>query len=501
MTGAQSLNTNCVSRVLWAGCLALLLCWLPGLARAQTVDRDRAALIEQGRYLAVASDCTACHTNPNGGKAFAGGYGIVSPLGAIVSSNITPSKSAGIGTYTEAQFARALRQGVRADGAHLYPAMPYTSYAGMTDADVHALYTYFMQSVAPVDEVPPPTKLPFPFNLRLAMLGWNLLFLDDRRFTPDATKSPEWNRGAYLTNVMEHCDACHTPRNLLMAESGSKAFAGASVDTWYAPNITSDPISGIGGWSNAELAQYFKTGVAQGKGQAAGGMAEAVQNSLQYLTPDDLAAIAVYVKSIPAIRNPVETQPSYAKGSPADFEAGLRGTAKQTSSSRIEGGAALFSGYCASCHQATGSGTPNQSYPALFHNSTTGGVNADDMVSAILFGVDRTVGDNHVLMPRFDQLSFVQVLSDEQIASISTYVAQQFGNASLHVTAADVATIRAGGPVPPLAAVSTYAVPALVVVAVIIIALIVLLVQRRRRPRVTRDADSQGPFPSRIQRS
>jgi mono/diheme cytochrome c family protein len=470
-------------RVLLAACLVISLCWWAGHARAQSADPGQAALIEQGHYLAIAGDCAACHTNPNSGKPFAGGYGIVSPLGTIVATNITPSKTAGIGAYTEAQFARALRQGVRADGGHLYPAMPYTSYAGMTDADVRALYSYFMNGVAPVDEVPPLSKLPFPFNLRLTMVAWNLLFLDDRHFSPDATKSPEWNRGAYLTTVLEHCDACHTPRNLLMAETDSKAFAGASLGSWYAPNITSDPISGIGGWSNAELVQYFRTGTAPGKAQAGGGMAEAVENSLQFLTPDDLAAIALYVKAIPPIRNSAETQPAYAQGNPADFEATLRGTAKQTSSSPIAGGAALFSGYCASCHQPTGRGTPNQSYPALFHNSATGGANADDMVSAILFGVDRMVGEQHVLMPRFDQLSFVQPLSDEQIATITSYVAQQFGNPSLRVTAADVATMRAGGPVPPLAAVSTYAVPALIIVAVVIVALIGLLLVQRRRHR------------------
>jgi mono/diheme cytochrome c family protein len=269
----------------------------------------------------------------------------------------------------------------------------------------------------------------------------------------------------------------------LMAESGGKAFAGASLGSWYAPNITSDPVSGIGGWTNAELIEYLKTGAAHGKGQAAGGMAEAVQNSLQFLTQDDLAAIAVYLKAIPPIHDPVETQPSYAKGNPADYEAALRGKAKQTSGGPIEGGAALFSGYCASCHQPTGGGTPNQSYPALFHNAATGGVNTNNIVSAILFGVDRTVGNNHVLMPRFDQLSFVQVLSDEQIASIGSYVAQQFGNQSLRVMAADVAIIRAGGPVSPLAWVSTYAAPAMVVAALLILALIVGLLVPRRRQR------------------
>jgi mono/diheme cytochrome c family protein len=492
MVAAHSVSATCAARALRAACCAIALCGLPGLGYAQTAEPYQAALIEQGHYLALAGDCAACHTNPNGGKPFAGGYGITSPLGTIVATNITPSTTAGIGTYTEPQFARALREGVRSDGGHLYPAMPYTSYSGMTDTDVRALYMYFMHGVAPVDDVPPQTKLPFPFNLRLSMVVWNLLFLDDRRFSPDTTKSPAWNRGAYLMNVMEHCDACHTPRNLLMAESGGKAFAGAPLGSWYAPNITSDPVSGIGGWTNAELIEYLKTGAAHGKGQAAGGMAEAVQNSLQFLTQDDLAAIAVYLKTIPPIHNPAETRPSYAQGRPADYEAALRGKAKQTSGGPIEGGAALFSGYCASCHQPTGGGTPNQSYPALFHNSVTGGVNTDNIVSAILFGVDRTVGAQHVLMPRFDQLSYVQALSDEQIASISSYVAQQFGNPNLHATSADVATIRAGGPVSPLAAVSTYAAPALVIVAVILVALIVLLlVQRRRQHPVTRQTYSK----------
>jgi mono/diheme cytochrome c family protein len=481
MTAAQTMRAGWASGVVRATWLTVWIFAALGAVHAETVSPDQTTLIEQGRYLAVAGDCAACHTRPDGGKPFAGGYGIVSPLGMIVSSNITPSRTAGIGAYTEAAFARALRQGVRADGGHLYPAMPYTSYTGMTDADVHALYTYFMHGVAAVDAPPPRTALPFPFNLRMSMLAWNLLFLDDRRFTSDTTRSADWNRGAYLTGVMEHCDVCHTPRNLLMGESRDKTYAGGPLGSWYAPNITSDPVGGLGGWSHAELVQYLKTGAARGKAQAGGPMAEAVHDSLQYLTPDDLAAIATYVKSIPAIRDPAAARPADAYGQPADFEASLRGKARQTSGSPIEGGAALFSGYCASCHQPTGGGTPSQSYPALFHNTATGGISANNMISAILFGVDRTVGDHHVLMPRFDELSFVQSLSDPQIAAIASYVTRQFGNPGLQVTAADVATIRAGGAAPPLALVSTYAVPALVVVASVILALVALLLARRRR--------------------
>jgi fructose 5-dehydrogenase cytochrome subunit len=467
-------------RVLWAS-FALILYGAFGVAHAQTADANQAALTEQGRYLAVTGDCTACHTKPSGGKPFAGGYGIMSPLGTIVSTNITPSKVAGSGSYDEAQFARALRRGIRADGAHLYPAMPYTSYARMTDADVHALYVYFMNGVAPVDETPPRTRLPFPFNIRLLMIGWNMLFLDDRAFTPDTTKSAAWNRGAYLTDVMEHCSSCHTPRNLLMAEISGKPYAGSPVGTWYAPNITSDPVSGIGGWSDAELIQYLGTGVVHGKGQAAGGMAEAVQDSLQYLTQDDLAAIVTYLKSIPPLRDSGDTQPAYTYGQPANFEPDLRGKAQQTSRAPIEGGEALFSGYCASCHQPTGGGTPSQSYPALFHNTATGGVNADNVISAILFSVDRDVGGHRAFMPRFDRLSLVQSLSDEQIAQISTFVARQFGNPTLHITAADVAKVRAGGPTSPLALLANYAIPALIVVVAAIIALVISLLKWRQR--------------------
>src|SRR5262249_41492509 len=184
-----------------------------GMSPARAQMPHDAALIEQGRYVAVAADCKACHTNPKGGKAFAGGYGIASPVGTIFSTNITPSRTAGIGGYTEAEFARAVRRGVRRDGANLYPAMPYTSYARMTDEDVHALYAYFMHGVAAVDEAAPKTRLPFPFSVRLSMVGWNLMFLNTKPFAADRSKGPQWNRGAYLTEVLEHCSVCHTPRN------------------------------------------------------------------------------------------------------------------------------------------------------------------------------------------------------------------------------------------------------------------------------------------------
>jgi mono/diheme cytochrome c family protein len=462
----------------WRASAALLLVLGAALchsAMAQQAAQEQppAALIEKGRQLAIAADCMACHTAPaafglpGGGKPFAGGYAIESPLGTIYATNITPSKVAGIGEYTEAEFARALRQGVRRDGSHLYPAMPYTSYTQLSDEDTGALYAYFMHGVAPVDADAEKTTLPFPFSQRWSMAIWNLLFLDNQRFVPDATKSAEWNRGAYLAGALGHCSACHTPRNALMAERGSQALAGGAVGPWYAPNITSDPVSGIGAWSEQELVQYLRTGRVEGKAQAAGGMAEAVQNSLQHLPEADLHAIAVYLKGTPPIRDTAakagndEVKPAHAWGAASSSEATLRGSQPFNSVARLTSGEQLYNGYCASCHQSNGAGSRNQAYPSLFHNTATGLSNPANLVAAILYGVDRKVGDTHVLMPRFDALSYVDPLTDTQVADISNYVLGRYGNSGAHVSVADVALARAGGPRPLLAQVQPYILPAM----------------------------------------
>jgi len=453
----------------------------PAAPVAASASSGQDARLERGRYLAIAADCMACHTAASG-KPYAGGYAIDSPLGTIYATNITPSKKGGIGHYTEADFARALRQGVRADGSHLYPAMPYTSYALLSDADVGDLYHYFMHAVKPVDEPARQTKLPFPFNVRLSMLGWNALFLDDKRFVPDAGKSAQINRGAYLAEGLAHCSACHTPRNMLMAEVGSQQLAGANLGSWHAPNITSDAISGIGGWSDAELAAYLKTGHVEGKGQAAGGMAEAIQNSLQFLRDDDVAAIVAYLRTVPPVRAAGQQKTAYSYGSAASDEAALRGMASSTEHHSLNSGKVLFSGYCASCHSASGAGSTGQAYPALFNNTATGAATPANLVSAILFGVERKIGKEgqevEAFMPRFDQRSYVQALTDEQIASIANYVLKQYGNPAVSVTPAYVAQARSGGETPLLARLPHFIVP---VGIAALLALIALLVWRRTR--------------------
>ena len=450
-------------------------------AQAQTLSD--AAFVEKGRVIATAADCMACHTVPRTGKPFAGGYPIVSPLGTIYSTNITPSKISGIGDYSEAEFSRAVREGIRKDGAHLYPAMPYDSYAGITDEDVHALYAYFMHGVDPVDDAAKAqTELPFPFNLRFSMAFWNLLYARTTPFTPVAGVSDDINRGAYLVNVLGHCTSCHTPRNVLMGAIQSEALAGGFVGPWYAPNITSDPVSGIGGWTQDELVAYLRTGHAKGKNQAAGGMAEAVQNSLQYLPESDLVAIAAYLGSTEPIRNKNEVRAAYDFGSPHSDEGGLRGAYASTAHDSLTSGTALYSGYCASCHQPNGAGSDDQAYPSLFHNTATGAIQPANLVAAILYGVDRQVDGKEVMMPSFGKQSFVTPLTDQQIADLSNYVLQNFGNPQAKVTPGDVAIARAGGPKPILAAVQPFILPASIGAAIVVILIAMgWIVGRRRR--------------------
>ncbi|OEZ72629.1 fructose dehydrogenase cytochrome subunit precursor [Janthinobacterium sp. HH103] len=420
---------------------ALLALALPVLA-ANAPGADVQA-IERGRYLATAGDCIACHSVP-GGKPMAGGLSLATPLGAIVATNITPSTTHGIGNYTLKQFSDAVRHGVRADGAHLYPAMPYTAYARVTDDDTAALYAYFMHGVAAVDTAPATqTDLPFPFNIRLSMAGWNWLFLDKKPFVADAAKSMEWNRGAYLAQGLAHCSTCHTPRNALMAEQLSKELGGFDLGTWFAPNITSDANSGIGSWSQQDLVDYLRTGRAAHRGQAAGPMAEAIDHSLKHLSDADLDAIAHYIKSVPAIRDKADTKPVTQWGQAGDELDAIRGVPLPQELNKMSG-AQLYDAQCASCHQAKGEGSFDGSLPPLFHNSVTGRSNSNNLVMAILDGVERQDGKgNHTaghLMP-----AFRQTLSDEQIVTLGNYVQKMYGNPDVKVTAEQVTTLRNGG--------------------------------------------------------
>jgi mono/diheme cytochrome c family protein len=433
---------------------------------------DDAAATQRGAYLATAGDCAACHSVP-GAQPFAGGLGIPTPLGNIVSTNITPSKTAGIGNYTEAQFRDALRKGIRADGKHLYPAMPYTAYAQLDDADVLALYDYFMHEVKPVDTSTTPTRLPFPFNIRLSMAAWNLLFLDRKPFAADPARSTEWNRGAYLVRGLVHCSTCHTPRNLLMAEESSRELAGGAVGTWFASNITSDPSSGIGNWSMAQLVAYLKLGHVSGKAQAAGPMAEAVDNSLRHLTDADLQAIASYLKTVPPRHDPADTRAVDSWGGPS-AEPDVARTTLPDDADKMSG-AQIYDAYCASCHQARGQGSFDGGLPPLFHNTATGRTNTANLVMVILDGIRWHTDDSGVHMP-----GFAHELSDRQIATLGNWLLQHYGNPAGTVNVDQVHTLRAGGASSHLVLLARLAIA---VIVLLLIVVIFWLLRRRKRPR------------------
>ena len=404
-----------------------------------------AALIEKGKYLATAGDCISCHTRP-GGDEFAGGLPLKTPFGTIYTANITPDKDTGIGGWTEEQLARAMREGTADDGSHLYPAFPYTAYTKVTDEDVHAIFAY-LKSLAPVKYNPPANEMPFPFGQRGLMAIWNKLFLKAGRYAPDASQSAEWNRGAYLVEGLGHCGACHTPRNQLGGERASLALTGgtyqdAIVDSvheqeivkqdnmvrpWSAVNLTSSPL-GLGAWSVEDIATYLKTGHTTRAG-AFGPMAEVVANSTRYLTDQDLHAMAVYLKSLPA----------------AD-----QGTDKAPSADQMQKGEIAFTVRCGDCHLPTGLGSPKSPdadltkiSPPLVSNPVVQARDPATLINLILYGAHETIAGDQAWpkMPGFE-LDFGLGMDDDQVAALANYVRNSWGNKGAAVDPKDVAKQR-----------------------------------------------------------
>ena len=427
-------------------------------------------LIQQGEYLAKAADCEVCHT-ATGGQTFAGGLGFKTPFGTIFSSNITPDKTHGIGQWSEKQFSDALRYGIRADGKNLYPAMPYTSYSKLTDADIHAMYAFFM-SLKPVATDPPENKMGFPYNQRIALKGWNLINFHYQPFKQNPDQSAEWNRGHYLATALGHCEECHTPRNLAMGLS-DKSYAGAMVDGWEAFNISSDNTSGIGRWSHADLMQYLRTGSVPGVATTGGGMADVISHSLRFLSNDDLSALATYIKSVPPQKTASQNRSGYGDNVQSDITQAVRGMAIDDSA---PSGAVLFNGNCASCHGTKGQGIgENRYYPSLSNNSVVGADKANNLVQVILHGIDRTNGKGeHIVMPGFGD-----ELTDSQIATLTNYLRTNFGTNPAPVDAAQVKALRENN----VMVIPGYLLILGGVIGVIILVAIIMYFRRRKAAR------------------
>jgi mono/diheme cytochrome c family protein len=382
------------------------------------------SLVKKGEYLARAADCIECHT-AKGGRAYAGGVPFALPFGTLYSTNITPDERTGIGKYTDAQFLQAVRRGIRQDGAPLYPAMSFATYRLMSDADVLAIKAYLF-SLAPIEAPARANELGFPFNQRWAISAWTLLFAPDSRFEPNAERSKEWNRGAYLAEALAHCGECHTPRNLAFAVDNRKKFGGATTAGWRAYNISADPSSGVGAWSDEHLSAYLATGHAPGHGSASGPMGEAVDEGLSYLTRDDIDALRTYLRSVPAIVEKGSGEivakaasPSHADGLNAD-----------------ERGKMLFAGACQGCHGWTGESAVS-SLATLTGARAVNDARGTNVAQIVINGASRTTPTGALQMPAFGR-----GFSDTEIAAVANFVTGRFGATAARLSSDDVAQLR-----------------------------------------------------------
>ncbi|WLH70457.1 cytochrome c [Pseudomonas sp. FP2309] len=412
--------------VVAAGLLAWYVTRQPGTPFEQQQAAFDPALVSRGEYVARLSDCVACHSLP--GKApFAGGLEMATPLGAIHATNVTPDHSTGIGAYSLADFDRAVRHGVAPGGRRLYPAMPYPSYAKLSDDDIRAMYAFFMKGVQPANQPNIPSDIPWPLNMRWPIALWNGVFAPTTTYAADPNRDALWNRGAYIVQGPGHCGSCHTPRGLAfnekaLDESGKPFLAGALLDGWYAPSLRQDPNTGLGRWSEPEIAQFLKTGRNK-HAVVYGSMTEAFNNSTQFMADDDLAAIARYLKSLPG--------DPQRDGTPWQY---VSAEVRQDSP-----GAHTYATRCASCHGADGKGQPEWMPPLAGATSAL----AKETASAInitLNGSQRVVAAG--VPDAYRMPAFREQLSDREIAEVLTFVRSTWGNQAGAVDAKAVGTLR-----------------------------------------------------------
>jgi mono/diheme cytochrome c family protein len=379
-------------------------------------------LINKGEYLARAGDCVACHTAP-GGREFAGGRAMPTPFGNLYVPNITPDDETGIGRYTPDEFFRMMHEGIGRDGKLLYPAMPFPSYTKVTREDSDAIYAYLM-SVPPVQQPNRPHDLRFPYNQRELLVGWRTLYFRQGEYVPDPKQSAQWNRGAYLVQGLGHCAMCHTQVNALGGTVESRAFEGGMIpnQNWYAPSLTSNREAGLGHWSIEDIKDLLQTGVSN-RSTVYGPMAEVTYNSLQYMSDEDVEAMAVYLKSLPE-KDPEEPPTSQARlVSPEVMELGRRTYDKQ----------------CVMCHGEEGKGVP-PAFPPLAGNQS---ITMSSPVNSIRMVLNGGYAPGTKKNPRPHGMPpFNHILNDEEAAAVVTYIRVAWGNSGTPVSPAQINELR-----------------------------------------------------------
>ncbi|WP_405045142.1 MULTISPECIES: c-type cytochrome [unclassified Paraburkholderia] len=384
-----------------------------------------AVQIARGEYLARAGDCIACHTVPSQ-KMFGGGRPMETPFGTLYTPNISSDKEFGIGAWTADEFYRMLHDGKSRDGTLLYPAMPFASYTKVTRADSDAIYAYLL-STQPVHQPNRAHSLRFPYNQRSLLLGWRALFFREGEFKPDPKQSAEWNRGAYLVEGLGHCTMCHTAINALGGNSASKAFEGGLIplQNWYAPSLTSNKEAGLGDWSIEDIVDLLHAGVSN-RGAVYGPMAEVVYDSFQYLTEDDVRAVAVYLKSLPGHSGEVDKSP---KSNYVTEEANRLAPL----------GKKIYEAQCAVCHATEGQGKLPH-FPPLANNQSIQMNSAVNPIRMVLNG-GYAPGTRKNPMP-YGMPPFAQSLSDEEVAAVVTYIRTAWGNHGTPVSEHEVNALR-----------------------------------------------------------
>jgi mono/diheme cytochrome c family protein len=371
--------------------------------------------LRRGQYLTVAGDCMSCHLR-EGGEPLAGGLGLNTPFGVIYTPNITSDKETGIGNWTADQFYQAMHKGIDDEGSNLYPAFPYPWFTLVSREDDDAILA-FLKTTPAVKYTPPDNNLMFPLGNRFLVKGWNLLYLSANEFKADPSQSPEWNRGAYLVNGLGHCGGCHTPKGALGADKSGQAFRGGTLDNWVAPDLTANDRTGLGAWSIDDVTEYLATGRNSHAG-AGGAMADVITYSTSLMSDADRRAMAVYLKQQAA-------SPS-AAGAPPDPGAMHRG-------------AAIYSDACASCHLENGVGQPRY-FPPLGPNAMLQQADPIGLEHLILAG--GRIGTSPTRPSPMTMPSFAWKLTDQEVADVSTFIRNSWGNQAAAVSVSDVQSAR-----------------------------------------------------------
>ena len=387
--------------VLWL--LAVLL--MPQLQAAPTVADEASDARARGAYLARLGNCRACHTAP-GDEPFAGGRPIDTPQGRFYAPNLTPDEATGLGAWSEVEFRRAMREGIGRRGEPLYPVFPYTHFAAMSDQDVSSLYV-FLRSLAPVLRENRAHELQFPYSIRSLMWLWRAAYFRPREWQDDRSRDAQWNRGAYLVEAVAHCNACHRSRGALGALHAADRARGGELQAWYAPVLDASIEAGVMHWRDDQVVALLGGGQTDGA-STLGPMAEIVFEGLQHATPDDLASISRYLRSL--------------DDRSGQLLARRRGQRFRDSAYPVRSasrGRGLYESHCVDCHGESGEGRAPAA-PALRANRALNMSSAVNPIRVILYGGFSPATAAH---PRpFGMPPFQSLLSDQDVADILNYL-------------------------------------------------------------------------------